>query len=51
MPEIEIDGQKVTVSEGSSVLEAACAIGKYIPHFVIIKAIYRSELPHVSSGC
>ncbi|QQS16806.1 MAG: NADH-quinone oxidoreductase subunit G [Neisseriales bacterium] len=39
MPEIEIDGQKVTVSEGSSVLEAACAIGKYIPHFCYHKKL------------
>ncbi|MDF6470781.1 2Fe-2S iron-sulfur cluster-binding protein, partial [Escherichia coli] len=33
MVEIEIDGKKVEVAEGSLVMEAARQTGTYIPHF------------------
>lgn len=39
MPEIEIDGQKITVPETKSILEAAHALGKYIPHFCYHKKL------------
>lgn len=39
MPEIEIDGQKITVPEATSVLEAAYVLGKYIPHFCYHKKL------------
>ena len=39
MVEIEIDGQKVEVAEGSMVMHAADAAGKYIPHFCYHKKL------------
>ena len=33
MVELEIDGKKVEVAEGSLVMEAARQLGTYIPHF------------------
>ena len=33
MVEIEIDGKKVEVKEGSMVMDAANQLGTYIPHF------------------
>ena len=33
MVELEIDGKKVEVAEGSLVMEAAQKLGTYIPHF------------------
>ncbi|MCM2209613.1 2Fe-2S iron-sulfur cluster-binding protein, partial [Klebsiella quasipneumoniae] len=33
MVELEIDGKKVEVAEGSLVMEAARKLGTYIPHF------------------
>ena len=33
MLNIEIDGRKVEVAPGSTVLEAANALGIYVPHF------------------
>ena len=39
MVEIEIDGKKLTVSEGSSVLEAAYDNGTHIPHFCYHKKL------------
>ncbi len=39
MLEIEIDGQKVEVAEGSTVMEAANRIGTYIPHFCYHKKL------------
>ncbi|WP_460479421.1 NADH-quinone oxidoreductase subunit NuoG [Comamonas humi] len=39
MVEIELDGQKVEVVEGSMVMHAAEAAGKYIPHFCYHKKL------------
>jgi NADH-quinone oxidoreductase subunit G len=39
MVEIEIDGKKVEVQEGSMVLEAANKLGTYIPHFCYHKKL------------
>ncbi|MDP5240012.1 NADH-quinone oxidoreductase subunit NuoG [Uliginosibacterium sp. 31-16] len=39
MLEIEIDGQKVEVAAGSTVMEAAHKIGKHIPHFCYHKKL------------
>lgn len=39
MLEIEIDGQKVEVAPGSTVMEAAHKIGKHIPHFCYHKKL------------
>ncbi|QMV74588.1 NADH-quinone oxidoreductase subunit G [Comamonas piscis] len=39
MVEIEIDGLKVEVAEGSMVMHAADAAGKYIPHFCYHKKL------------
>ncbi|MDE2609185.1 MAG: NADH-quinone oxidoreductase subunit G, partial [Burkholderiales bacterium] len=39
MVEIEIDGQKVEVSEGSMVIQAAKKVGTYIPHFCYHKKL------------
>ena len=39
MVEIELDGQKVEVAEGSMVMHAAEAAGKYIPHFCYHKKL------------
>jgi NADH-quinone oxidoreductase subunit G len=39
MIEIELDGQKVSVSEGSVVMQAADAAGVYIPHFCYHKKL------------
>jgi NADH-quinone oxidoreductase subunit G len=39
MVEIEIDGKKVEVKEGSMVLEAANQLGTYIPHFCYHKKL------------
>src|SRR5690606_17371932 len=39
MVEIEIDGKKVEVKEGSMVLEAANKLGTYIPHFCYHKKL------------
>ena len=39
MVEIEIDGKKVEVQEGSMVIEAAHKIGTYIPHFCYHKKL------------
>src|SRR6476620_3614748 len=39
MVEIEIDGKKVEVQEGSMVMEAANKIGTYIPHFCYHKKL------------
>ena len=39
MVEIEIDGKKVEVQEGSLVMEAANKIGTYIPHFCYHKKL------------
>ena len=39
MVEIEIDGKKVEVQEGSMVMEAANKVGTYIPHFCYHKKL------------
>ena len=39
MIEIELDGQKVSVAEGSMVMHAADQIGTYIPHFCYHKKL------------
>ena len=39
MIEIELDGQKVSVAEGSMVMHAADAAGGYIPHFCYHKKL------------
>ncbi len=39
MVEIEIDGKKVEVPEGSMVMEAANRLGTYIPHFCYHKKL------------
>ncbi|TCW29569.1 NADH-quinone oxidoreductase subunit NuoG [Gulbenkiania mobilis] len=39
MLEIEIDGKKLTVPQGSTVIEAAHSIGTYIPHFCYHKKL------------
>lgn len=39
MLEIEIDGEKVQVPPGSTVMEAAHKLGKYIPHFCYHKKL------------
>lgn len=39
MVEIEIDGQKVEVQEGSMVMDAANKLGTYIPHFCYHKKL------------
>ncbi|MEY2688686.1 MAG: hypothetical protein RL375_2884, partial [Pseudomonadota bacterium] len=39
MIEIELDGKKVTVTEGSMVMHAADAAGVYIPHFCYHKKL------------
>ncbi len=39
MVEIEIDGKKVEVQEGSMVMDAANALGTYIPHFCYHKKL------------
>ncbi|MDK2124805.1 NADH-quinone oxidoreductase subunit NuoG [Parachitinimonas caeni] len=39
MLEIEIDGKKLTVPDGSTVMEAAEAVGTYIPHFCYHKKL------------
>lgn len=39
MLQIEIDGKKVSVKEGSNVIEAAHAAGTYIPHFCYHKKL------------
>ena len=39
MVELEIDGQKVEVLEGSMVMDAANKLGTYIPHFCYHKKL------------
>ncbi len=39
MIEIDLDGQKVSVPEGSTVMHAADAVGTYIPHFCYHKKL------------
>ena len=39
MLEIEIDGQKVEIAKGSTVMDAARKIGKHIPHFCYHKKL------------
>ena len=39
MVEIELDGKKVSVLEGSMVMHAAEAAGTYIPHFCYHKKL------------
>ena len=39
MLEIEIDGKKLTVNQGSTVMDAAHAAGTYIPHFCYHKKL------------
>ena len=39
MVEIEIDGKKVEVQEGSMVMDAANKLGTYIPHFCYHKKL------------
>ena len=39
MPEIEINGKKLTVEPGSTVMDAANASGTYIPHFCYHKKL------------
>src|SRR5580765_7759965 len=39
MVEIEIDGKKVAVQEGSMVMDAASKVGIYIPHFCYHKKL------------
>ena len=39
MLEIEIDGQATQVAEGSTVIQAAHQLGKYIPHFCYHKKL------------
>src|SRR5437868_14282704 len=39
MVEIEIDGKKVEVQEGSMVMDAANKLGSYIPHFCYHKKL------------
>jgi NADH-quinone oxidoreductase subunit G len=39
MAEVEIDGRKVTVADGSMVMHAADAAGTYIPHFCYHKKL------------
>lgn len=46
--EIEIDGKKLTVPDGSTIMDAAHQVGTYIPHFCYHKkTVYRGELPYV----
>ena len=48
MVEIELDGKKVEVAEGSMVMHAADKAGTYIPHFCYHKKLsHRGQLPHV----
>ena len=48
MIEIELDGKKVEVPEGSMVMHAADKAGTYIPHFCYHKKLIdRGQLPHV----
>ncbi len=39
MVEIEVDGRKVEVAEGSMVMHAANALGVYVPHFCYHKKL------------
>ncbi|MGC1440040.1 MAG: 2Fe-2S iron-sulfur cluster-binding protein, partial [Burkholderiaceae bacterium] len=39
MVEIEIDGKKVEVAEGSMVMHAANKLGVYVPHFCYHKKL------------
>jgi len=39
MLEIEIDGKQLQVSDGSTVMEAAAAVGAYVPHFCYHKKL------------
>ena len=39
MVEIEIDGKKVEVQEGSMLMDAANRLGTYIPHFCYHKKL------------
>lgn len=39
MLEIEIDGKKLTVAQGSTIMEAAHEVGTYIPHFCYHKKL------------
>ena len=39
MLEIEIDGKKAQVEDGSTVMDAACQLGIYIPHFCYHKKL------------
>ena len=45
MLEIEIDGKKLTVPQGSTIIEAAHSVGTYIPHFC-----YHNKLP-IAANC
>ena len=48
MIEVEIDGRKVEVPEGSMLMEAANRLGIYVPPLLSQEADDRGELPHVS---
>ena len=39
MIEIELDGQKVAIEQGSTVMHAAEKVGTYIPHFCYHKKL------------
>ena len=47
MVELEIDGKKVEVLEGSMVMHAAEKLGTYIPHFCYHKKLHCGQLPDV----
>jgi hypothetical protein len=52
MIEIELDGKKVEITEGSMIMHAAEKAGTYIPHFLLSqKTEHRRQLPHVPGGC
>jgi len=51
MVEIELDGKKVEVLEGSMVMHAAEKAGTYIPHFCYQEIEHCGQLPHVLGGC
>lgn len=39
MLQIEIDGKQIAVKQGTTVIEAANELGKYIPHFKLIDSL------------
>jgi len=50
MIEIELDGKKVEIAEGSMVMHAADKAGTYIPHLLSQETEHCGELPYVFGG-